>query len=222
MFSDIGIYVATYDRKKITKFSLKNLISVKQSAHLFIYDDHSKEYGLDFLLNFTDNIKVSEKNIGIAKIRYKQILHFYNSNLKYCYLIDNDTIHDTEFLDILINLSIQYDKIVSLYNSKSHWSIKEEYEDAYLKYTAGGISIFFNKRIAFDILTMFSNYYNDRLSWDWNLSYKFNEFIYPKQSYVEHIGGIGMNSKNDFYRDIAINPTQYLINERQKFLEVIK
>ncbi len=215
----INIYIGTQNRKDITEFTLDNINKYKRDSNLYLYDDNSVDYDIDFLKQFTDNVVRYNERTGIARIRKNQIKHFIDSNADFCYLTDNDTIHDEFFVGKLLEFNKQFDNILSIFNTDFHKTSSNYNKDLLIKKVITGNSIFFNRNIAqrvFDSIT------NDRLpcdNWDWQISHVFDNFAVSKTSYCEHLGWRGIHSSYD-NPCRAINPTYFLINEYKRFQEL--
>jgi len=215
----INIYITTLNRKDITEFTLNNINQYKKDSKLFLYDDNSTDYDLSFLKQFTTNVISYKEKTGIAKIRKHQIKHFIDSNSDFCYLTDNDTIHDEFFIDKLLEIYEQFNGISSIFNTDFHKTESEYNENLLVKKVITGNSIFFNRKYA---LNVYNSITNDRLpcdNWDWQISHAFDNFVISKTSYCEHLGWRGIHSSYD-NPCRAINPTEFLINEYKRFQEL--
>jgi tetratricopeptide (TPR) repeat protein len=226
----ILIVVSAFNRKKITALSLKQTHRYMiPDCHLQVYNDQSTEYDSSFLSSYADDVIELPEKLGIDKLRWLQFRKFLDTDFDYLYLTDNDVIHDPHYLDILDTL---YEKgkrklPVSLFNSiftsRPHMALYHK-NNMFLKTTAPGISMFYNRQMVEKIMTISEKMGNvfDYLPWD-NRAIAFLglPWITPEISYLEHFGFSGMHNDN-YERDRAINPTKYLQGIRDIILEYLR
>lgn len=244
----ILICVCVYNRKKLTKLILNNLFKYKQDATLWVFNDWSTEYENDYLSECADKVfklpksdKVvikNEKNIngmGVQHLRWYQFREFLKTDFDAIYMTDNDALHDPSYIDILKKISTKYTSKsgkklpISLYDTIWHSSEKnliKETDDVYMRYTAAGISQFFTRDMVEKIVESLNNENDPDYAWDYKVSeYLKLPFLVTKQSYVEHYGADidAMHGKDgDYERDRALNPTEYLKNNRIDIINFLK
>ena len=242
----ILIAVATYNRPIITELCLKNLQLVRDpQTKLVIYDDHSEAYSLESLVSYADEVVRFESRQGIEKSRSRTLRDFLSKYIDcdLLYLTDNDAIHDPNFAAKLREVFLEQQKAhspvkpVGLFNSVFHQSrIQGETDHFYLYETCPGISMCLTRPMVQKIVDYLDANPLSESSYGWDMEWPRAielPFLIPKISYLEHFARdrfeAGMHSANsgvsfenaieDFARDRAINPSEYLAGIR---LEVIK
>jgi hypothetical protein len=221
----------TYNRKNITIESIQNIKQFKKGAFLHITDDKSTEYDGKTLVAMGDGGAVNTVNIGVDAIRMSQILEFFSSEYEYCYLVDSDTFHDPNFMDRLFFIFDKTNCVCGIYNTpslvhKSGFNI-DIGDDVAIRKTLPGISVFFDKKLAFRIITYYldairfrQNAVRESKAWDWFISEPFPQIAYSKTSYVQHlgVGTDGLHARKPNYPgphaklfDVAVNPTPFLV-----------
>ena len=103
----ILIALSTFNRIEITEMCLKNLSSVRSDdIKLVVYDDNSTTYNIATGSVYCDEIVRFPKNIGIDSSRARAMRDFVYRFKEYdlLYFTDNDSIHDPDFVNVLINL----------------------------------------------------------------------------------------------------------------------
>jgi hypothetical protein len=216
----IELFITTFNRKRITQRCLELLeeFNVAKYADIHIHDDGSTEYNLEWLKQFSHSKITSSKKVGIDEIMLNKIVQFKRqSKYDFFYSYDNDILHDPTFFKKLEELYDRYRLPVTLYNSKYNKKrIRGEKEDVFFLRSFPGASIYLNREdISFlnteAILKMTCT------GWDWHFAYILNKrFVCPKISYCDHYPEGGIHSKRD---DVALNPTDFLKEERRKFYE---
>ena len=226
----ILIIVSAFNRKKITALSLDQTKRYKTpNCCLHVYNDHSTEYDNTPLYKYADEVIQLPNKMGIDKLRWYQFRKFLESGFDFLYFTDSDVIHDPQYVFVLDVLYEQGKRSlpVSLFNSIFTFRPKMilYYNDGiFLKSTAPGISMFYDRQMVEKILSVSEKIGNafDYLPWD-NRAAAFLglPWITPEISYLEHFGADGIN--NDSYeRDRAINPAEYLQERRERILRYLR
>lgn len=228
---DILIIMTTYNRKKITELALKNIVETKKNATLWVIDDQSTEYDLDFLKSVVGDkaakVEPNPERLNIERTRYRRQLEALETSFKYVYHTDNDAIHDPNWIERLQNITTAVPgHVVGLYNSPLHeqdtlQTIKEA--ALVVRRSCPGISYFFEQdliRPAKPWLALFAQHPYVK-AWD----YVFSDLIKKPSlvssvSFVEHYGKGGIHNQ-DFDRDKAVNPTMALAAGRLDILSQI-
>jgi len=195
--TSIVIYVSTKDRKAVTELCLTRL--KETGAYIVVVDDHSKEYSVEWLKGFADEVYLSGNSERTPQIRLLNIIrqqldHFKASEFKYAYFTDNDCYHHKDFLQEAMSL-IKYNEPVGLYISK--YNLENKLEEPFYSLNSG-VSLFISKDIPF--YDFFLNATKkDIPKWD-GIIYKGyrsigGKFAFPKYSLLEHFGAHGVNYK---------------------------
>jgi len=225
----ILITVSTFNRKKITALSLEQTKRYKTTyCHLQVYNDHSSEYDNTFLSSYADKVILLPNKMGINDLRWYQFENFLETDFDFLYMTDNDVIHDPNYVSMLEQL---YEKgkrklPVSLFNSifmlQPRLILFYE-KGVFIKTSAQGLSMFYDKRMVEKIVSTSNNIGDllDYLPWDAKASACLElPWITPEISYLEHFGADGLHSDN-YERQRAINPTEYLQERRSSILQYL-
>ena len=224
------ISVCAYNRKKITQLSLAQTKRYKSAlCHLQVYDDHSNEYDSDFLAEYADQVIKLPDKMGINDLRWCQFRIFLESGFDLLYMTDNDVIHDPEFLLVLMKLYDMGERKlpVTLYNNiytlRPHMIVSYK-NGLILKTTVPGNSMLLDKAMVKKILDVSgkAGHDFDYLPWD-NRAVVFLglPWLSTETSYLEHYGAQGINNDN-YDRDRAIFPTEYLKDRRESILNYLR
>lgn len=209
------IVMTTFNRKDITKICLKNIDQTRQGMALAVLDDYSKEYSLDELKSWTSSDRVlrAQRKLGINDLRLYAHNLAISEGFKYIYHIDNDALHDPNWITQLAYMRTIHNGILCLYNTHHHfaYTIKET-PDMAIRRATPGISFFYELS---QVKNLPDRFYN---SWDFVFGDVLGPSCVSKTSYVEHFGAGGIHN-HDFDRDRAHNPTPYLIQERVKIIK---
>lgn len=236
----ILISVPVFNRKKITELSLENLKKYKGDNKLVVYNDHSTDYTTDFLNPLCDEAIKLPKKLGVQHLRWYQFRNFIkpeNDEFKFLYLTDNDTLHDPNFIDILMKTYSKYmlpnrmKLPIGMYNTIYHSHIGNkvfENNEVYMRRTMPGVSMFYDKDMVKIIVDTLNK---QKVDPDYAFDYRCIEYlnrpvICTKTSYVEHYGQSGLHTpntgqKSDFDRDRALNPTEYLQSNREAVIDYL-
>jgi glycosyltransferase involved in cell wall biosynthesis len=242
----ILIALSTYNRPVITELCLQNLQAIRsETVKLFIYDDCSTAYNYQYLEKYADKVIRFSPNVGIELSRATAIRDFVFKHTEFdlIYFTDNDAIHDPEFINIIKGIRYlqnnnQQFLPFSLFNSVYHkQGIIKETEGYYIQQTIPGISQGYTRALAKTIVEKLNTTpkLDRQYGWDYIYTQILNlPCLVPKQSYVEHFARdmfeAGMHAKNsgtgvlglqDFERDRALNPTEYLVNIRPAIINKI-
>ena len=242
------IALSTFNRKNLTEISLKNLCSIinkDENAELAIYDDGSDKYDINFLKRFSNLVLRFPRPGGVERSRaraFRDFVHVYK-DFQFLYITDNDTIHDVDFLKKLretydyYSIHLERPCPVGLFNSRFHMqaeNILNEDDRISMRKTCPGVSQFYDRKMVeqmvkfIDENPVFETLYGFDYYWPMQLKLP---FLQSKVSYLEHFSRdksepgmhskITDNPKEDFERDRAINPTNFLKNCREDVIEYI-
>jgi tetratricopeptide (TPR) repeat protein len=226
----ILIVVSAFNRKRITALSLRQTKQHKTpQSHLCVYNDHSTDYGSEFLSVYADEVIQLPDKMGIDKLRWFQFRRFLETDFDYLYLTDNDVIHDPDYLAVLDRL---YEKgrrqmAVSLFHNIFMLQprlLLYYLKGIFVKTSAPGASMFFDRRMVETILSVSDSIGDtlDYLPWDNKAVACLRlPWITPEFSYLEHFGAGGLNSDN-YERERSVNPTEYLQERRDSILRYLR
>lgn len=213
---DIVIVLATFNRKKVTEICLKNLSQTCKYATLWVIDDYSTEYDLDFLKQIAPNANVFrlEKKYGIEHLRRHSHFLAEKAGFKFIYHTDNDAFHDPNWLEKLFEIHQKGFNWIGLYNTAHHnHRTKRKFdEEIDIRSACPGISFFYK-------IDLLSGVIPDFLpnSWDFVFGDILFECAVSTTSYLEHFGANGLHNTN-FDGDRAKNPTKWLSDRREEIL----
>ena len=197
--SDVAIYIKTHNRKGITEKCLERISQIcsETGAVLFLIDDFSDEYDLDFLRQYTPHVRqMMNTHLSIRErcglCRHDNLVEFKDSTFAYCYFTDNDVFHDRGFLDEGKRLELLYKEPVTLYRSNIH--VKTHIEGCFYSQFQG-TSLLFSKEGKFLEVSINSLEKKSPRGWDWRMG-SYNKFVFSEYSYVEHFQKDSVNSKN--------------------------
>lgn len=216
--SKVVIALATFNRKKMTELCISNLIQTKQDATLYIYDDHSTEYDLEWLKGIAPGAKVIRKptKLGIERIRIEAQIDALADGYEYIYHTDNDAIHDPQWLEQIHSIVNDYPHgWVSLYHSKIHKIIQTDARGRHIKVTCPGISFFYPVKNLENHMDEVKRL--EQRFWDFTFGKHLKYCVCSGNSFVEHFGVGGLHN-SDFERDRASDPTPFLIEKRKEIL----
>jgi hypothetical protein len=220
------IVVPVFNRKRITQLSLAQTKRYKTSScRLQVYNDHSTEFDNSFLLPYADEVIQLPVKMGIHKLRQYQLAKFLETDFDLIYMTDNDVIHDSRYVTVLLALYEMGNRKlpVCLYNTEfsGHESnILYKRNGIMIKKAAHGVSMLYDRKMAEKIVSMMNKagHAHDIISWDLRaVSYLDLPWIAPEMSYLEHYGADGVNN-DDYERDRALSPTPYLEKRRESIL----
>ena len=219
------IEVQCYNRKTITEITLNQIKRYKGiGADLQIVNDHSTEYDVEWLEQFTDKVVQYPQKANINILKYRTFKNFLKSDYDYLYMCDNDAYHDPDFMNQLFLVHQQSGGLpVTLYRSSfikrcGVYKVTKKLPSGEVrKGLFGGISTFLSRKHIEKINELLPETEEqwDKLTefkaWDsrWQQHVENGCFAVPELSYVEHYGWKGQNHKN-FEDDIALEPTIYL------------
>ncbi len=224
--SNTIIVVTTYNRSAITRVCLENLSATKHHATLVILDDHSTDYDISDLKEWSQSnhvVRFGEK-MHVDKLRAKAHEIGRLSGAKYIYHTDNDAYHDPLWLMKIYEMVSTGAHFVGLFSSKHHTKFTVNMSGNYILRTAcPGIS-FFYELSALDRSINFSNRITGQesnyLSWDFVFGNILGLALISSTSYVEHFGADGIHNKS-FDDDTAMNPSNWLKIRRNEILKTI-
>lgn len=223
------IAVPAFNRKKITALALGQMKRYKPAyCRLQVYNDHSSEYDNAFLADHADEVIQLPEKMGIDRLRWHQFGQFLKTDFDFLYMTDNDVIHDPGYVGMLEELYAKGNGRlpVSLFSNifmlQPRLILLHE-NGVYLKTSAPGASMFFDRKMVETIVTVAGNIGSiiDYLAWDNKAVACLRlPWIAPEQSYLEHFGAGGLHSDN-YERERAINLTEYLQERREPILQYL-
>lgn len=225
----ILISVPVYNRKTIAQLSLAQTKRYKTSkCYLQVYNDHSNEFDNSFLKPYADEVIQLPEKMGIDKLRWHQFKKYLETDFDCLYMTDSDVIHDPHYITMLHRLyeTGRRQLPVSLFNSiftMQPRMILYFRNGIILKSTAPGNSMFYDRKMVVKILDTLNNIsgFIDYLPWDNKaIACLGLPWITPEVSYLEHYGAQGVNNDN-YERDRAITPTEYLRARREPILKYL-
>ena len=221
----MNIVLPTYNRLDYLKRSLGSLLLTDiEEDCLWAYDDASSERGVkDFLLEHECpkfKIHFNERNLGCDHNVYQSIKKtFERTDDQFLTVTDPDAIYHPEWLSFIKRKLADHNDIglLSVFNTENHPE-RGVCEDAELceKKSVGGLALAINRDI-FEKVD--PNVILDRHShfcWDWQCVTLCNKMGYKilcsKDSYVDHIGFVGVHSRREGQGDQAQN----FLGEKEK------
>ena len=215
---NILIVMTTFNRKAVTEICLKNIHDHKGFATLWVFDDHSTEYNLNNLKLIAPSAHFfrPESKMGIEKMRLHIQSLAHHTNYKFIYHIDNDCYHDPEWAKQLYKIYQHHDGLIGLYNTLHHFHRTIENKGEYiLRKACPGISFFYEQAKLKEIPNKLYN------SWDFVFGDMLGTAAISNVSYVEHFGANGIHNSN-YESDRAANPTPWLMQERERILNILE
>ena len=223
------IGITTFNRKNILVKMAKSFseCAILDGSKIIIFDDHSSEYGKDFLSKLFPNaqIFINECSIGADNNIYAIYQYFLKTDRNILFSIDSDLIFNPDFINIGIKYIDNTDGILSLYNSLKHKYYKKisiGQETFLLKRTIGTAGTVFTKKILKKII---ENVPCTR-QFDWDYSYYLNnigiKIFVTEKSYVQHIGFHGFNTQNALFMDYGLNFDPITITNYNYLLELLE
>lgn len=242
------IALATFNRPIVTQFCLYSLSQLRScDVRLVVYDDASTVYDERFLSTYADEVVRFESNGGITRSRAKAVRDFVYRFPDYdlLYMTDNDAFHDPIFVDSLNHVFTQQASLginfpVSLFNTRFHnypENVVGENDDFLFTKSIPGISHCYNREMAEKICDALNTSPSLEFKYGWDYSFiKVLDCpcLLSKVSLLEHFArdkfeggmhaansGLGEIGFADFERDRAINPTEFLIANRDLIIRTI-
>jgi hypothetical protein len=240
---------ATYNRRGTVKVCVGATNSHKLEAKLYIHDDGSDEYDVDWLSQFGDRVFRHPRSRGgkqgVKDLRsniVKSIMGDYVPDTflpwltedfgpqgpEYLYMVDSDGYHDPHFFyRIHEMLETPNWGAICLYNAKFHAPRGRKVEKAIHNQAAirgmgAGISMFF--RMESFRKNPRKVQVPDRRGWDgfYSREIALRRVATSLVSYVEHLGKWGFHNKGNFDRCRALNPTEHLVSIRGNAIKEIE
>lgn len=217
--------IVTYNRPQYAIESINQLIaSVQKTDVIMVKDDCSKNDVMKHYLYHQLSkviyphvlIKINDRNIGVEKNNRSRIaLHdFRKEHGDYIYFTDDDMQYSSEFYAQLMaakqlienNQSVG---LISLFNIDNgnytgrHMNIAD-YDNYKIKFSVGGCSMLIKQSdFLAAMLAYKSKKYSGEPGWDWAVCHYLKRsgkvILATANSYVQHIGAIGVNSNGDHY-----------------------
>lgn len=232
--SNIIIHVTTHNRKKITEICLAQLKQYKQDALLWVHDDGSSEYDIDWLNQFGDIVTTlrnphtfPNQRSTFAVLHSLQLAKKYadeNPQYTHVYHTDNDMFHDPDYIKALCKYWNKYKTTIVLFTEKNygrcgpdrtipHVPVLEKYDDGFRSCWGQGASWLF----LLSHINKFDANFNG--SWDGHINDLMGQdYIHTIPNYADHytFHGVhsGMNPEN-----FALYPSPYLENIRPQILQ---
>jgi len=234
---------ACYNRKETVKHCVGATNRYKLGAKVYIHDDGSDEYDVEWLSQFGDRVfrhpRSEGGRKGVKNIRSnitKSVLGEFEPDIflewikqdygtdgpEYLYHVDSDGYHAPHFFYRIHEIMNLYPNwgVICLYNAKFHSPRRNKSENNVINYhtvvrgMSAGISMFFRVE-SFRKNPKYVQVPDGR-GWDGFYSQTIGNrrVVTSLVSYVEHFGKWGFHNKGSFDRDRALNPTSYLASIR--------
>lgn len=245
------IAAACYNRKNTVENCLGATFKHKLGAKLYVHDDSSDEYDVEWLKQFGDRVYRHPRSLGgkkgVKNLRSnisKSVLGDFQPSVfdewlkedfgeegpEYLYHIDSDGYHDPYFFYRIHEMMKLYPDwgVITLYNAEFHSPKNGRKENKPIDYNtvirsvSPGISMFF--RVNSFRESIKNVQVPDGRGWDgfYSQTIAKRNVLQSLVSFVEHFGKGGIHNKGSWERDRAINPTKYLDKIRSKVLEDIE
>jgi hypothetical protein len=135
------------------------------------------------------------------------------------YLTDTDAIHDPKWYDAIKLLS-KVAPLCGVYNTHHHNDWVSDHGTYHITPNIPGISVYMSGE---SLRRKMGHLSDSKLKdWDFTLPKIFgNKCAVSNVSYVEHLGAGGLHNTG-WEDDIALNPTPFLIEERQRIIPFVK
>lgn len=218
MINGITFGICTYNRKGILEKSAKSLALVNgiENIHIRVYDDYSTEYDENFLKALFPNaeqICVQPQNGGADKNTALMYEDFLKSGDEWLFNADSDLIYRTDILDAIERFSEQCDGFMTFFNCINHNTVETVNNELIVKDSVGAAGCLLRKDVVQFIL---DNTKSKRFGFDVGYCKLLREngrkLFATNESYVQHIGVSGFNSRNiifdygeNFICDSAVN-----------------
>jgi len=203
------VNLLTYNRSDILKESMDSLAKHVTPEILHVIDDCSTENTEDILMKYQLNMCFNQNkiNLGVQANNKGRLNNMLYDHEEFVYLTDSDVLYSSKFESELQKLKsvMERDKTIlvgTLFNcttrGHSNSIIRNYNEDYVVKKTCGGVSMLIRVEDFKNAIERYSN-----IDWDWAVGfyadYTNKKIIATKQSFIEHIGIIGVNSAwNDY------------------------
>ena len=197
----VTIGITTYNRLDIVKAMADSFYRSSRDYPyaVRIYDDASSEFSIDALKDvFPDAVSIirHERNMRADANTYFMYKDFLHNSEEILFNADSDLIFNESWLQQGLSYFTRTDGVLSLFNTLSHRSIKEE-NGLCEKMNIGAAGTLMSRRNV-DLLFKYNSELDNSKDFDWNFCNIFRELgikIYTvKNSLVQHIGFTGQNT----------------------------
>lgn len=232
----ILIEVQCFNRKPITEIVLNQLCKYKDDCDLRIVNDYSTEYDNEWLSQFTTDIIQYEKKLTINTLKYRTFKSFLETDYTHLYMSDNDMYHDPNYVKVLkkyasnnLPITLYKGSFIHSFGDRVSKYLKTYKEVSLKTGLYGGQSVFLNRNHIRNIVDNLppteEEFYKmcEVTAWDSQIQKMIDIerlYLIPNKSYCEHFGWKGTNHKEKF-SDIAINPTDYLQDNKQRIWDIL-
>jgi len=208
----IFVGVTTYNRKKTVEMMASSFLkhTCFDDIDLYIFDDASTEYGVEYLKEVFPKAKKINKSVinRKADLNIRMMNEcFLDSDCDILFNCDSDLIFSEGWLEKSLSLFNQTDGFLSVFNTYKHPSIESYSDDIIIKAVVGSAGCFVNRDIVEKVL---KNVPSGKNRYDWEMCRYLNSagirIMCSKISYVQHIGFGGQNSRGLFF-DYGMNFT---------------
>jgi glycosyltransferase involved in cell wall biosynthesis len=205
-----AIVIPTYNRLDMIKKTLDSLFKTNlQNTLLFIIDDNSNKETKDFIKEYNcliHTVKLFKKENKLMHDSF--VMGFDNAiknypSIEYLITLDSDTIHKPNWLlklHELYNTINNKNSIITGFNTLNH-KITKSFKNYHMKHSIGGINMFFHKDFYIEHIRPIL--ISVKKGWDWQVVFhcwnKEFRMYCTKPSVIQHIGNIGLHSKNGKY-----------------------
>ncbi len=214
--------ICTYNRKEILQRSISSLKNVDclDSVDIIIFDDCSTEYDEKYLrdlIPFVSQIIVQPRNFGADKNTSDMYEFFCTSEYDWLFNADSDLIYSKDIVNKINEYKDTCNGFMTFFNCINHRDVGEK-SGFVLKDEVGAAGCLLNKDIVKFILDKIKY---RTTGFDVNFSRLLiqsgHDLICTKQSYVQHIGVVGFNSRN-----IKFDYGKYFVCEDQTNGEIVE
>ena len=200
----IMVGITTYNRKEILDSYAKafnNIVGIEK-VHVCIFDDASTEYDRDYLCSIfpmAAYVHINNKNMGAD--RNTRQLYEYFSRSEYDWLLnaDSDLIFNSNILEVITSIAQNTQGIFSVFNTPAHPTISV-FDNIFVeKEHVGAAGVVVSRELVGKILCSIPQ---RDVAFDWDFSSyirsKNLKLLVTKQSFCQHIGFSGQNSRIHF------------------------
>ena len=203
MGSNVGVTfgICTYNRKNILERSAASLSQIKDinRVNIRIYDDCSTEFDEAYLWSLFPkavSIKINLNNVGADKNTSMMYEDFLKTGDQWLFNADSDLLYRTDIIDKIANITKGSKEFVTLFNCINHNTITKS-EEFVVKDSVGAAGCLLSRKCVELIL---SNIKERQYKFDVGFCKLLREKGYKlyatKESYVQHIGIHGYNSRD--------------------------
>jgi len=201
----LTIGLTSFNRRDLLVCVAESLAQVRHidSARIFVLDDCSTEFDLEFLRDLFPNATVlrNERNSGRADFAIHQLWsHFVETGSGYLLSLDSDLLASRNLIDkcreiILNDVARPEPCLYDLFNTPNH-EASGECEGFLVKRTVGSAGTLWRHDLLAEVLANIPA--SGTYDWDWSahLRHRGIPIRVTRKSYVQHIGTSGQNTRS--------------------------